>query len=209
MNYVKITDNLFISIKIDKFNTKILTIRNQNSNKGCKVILKSIPDGISDNTINKIINLSSLPKKEYNKIVQHEENIDANIEIKEFLNTISTSKTIEHLILNSLTNEQKEMLTNKIVEPTIKDSEFYKYDKLKAINLLNKFPPEFLNKFNQIAKVNCISYRSTGTFIWAQALKEACMDCDCLELYYEYDKLTWEESDDFDFEITKKVKLID
>lgn len=214
MNYVKITNNLFISIKVDKFNQKILTIRNQNANKGDKVVLKSIPGGIHDNIVNNILNLSSLSKKEYSKAIKITEKFNTVNEkgsfdeyseesfkipgVSDLLLIESFSNQIESEIIKSLTDEEQDILNHKVIEPTIKDSEFYKYDKLKATTLFNKFPPDFIEKLHKVAISHVIPYYNTGTVVWYEKLKETCLECECPELLHEYEELTWEESDDFD-----------
>lgn len=69
MNFVKIDDNIFVSVKSD--NKDILLIRNSNSNKGfkkqLKIAQKNFPYIFS--LINNFINLNKLTKKEYKHLL--------------------------------------------------------------------------------------------------------------------------------------------
>lgn len=107
MNFVKIDDNIFISVKND--NPETLIIRNSDANKGLKkqvqITQKSFPYLFS--LTNNFLNLNKLSKKEYKHLLlEINEEVHNSLIGMNYLNEILKNK-------NQIKNEIKKFLSEE------------------------------------------------------------------------------------------------
>lgn len=120
MNFVKIDEKMYISVKSDKKNT--LIIRDSASNKGNKIKVNlENKHSYLNQFLSDLLNLNVLTKKEFSHLLYEiEQPIHNNVIGINFLKHILENKSnIKSEILNHLTEEQLHYLEKEKIEPNV------------------------------------------------------------------------------------------
>lgn len=121
MNYVKISEKLFVSMSKDRNGNSTAILRNSPANKGDKVKLQiNFENSILNSLREEFNSLNSLSKKEYanalKEISKEEPNSDIQ-GVKELIKINSLSSKLKVQIYESISDNEKQKLEREIKEP--------------------------------------------------------------------------------------------